>query len=263
MLRGALPLALLPFAFDVVYLALNPGLLPPGPFLEFSLPLPFPTLAQVLGPGPETLSFFPLYPPPEAGQLSTVLLLATLGVQAYLTAGYLGTLEVLRVGGSLRAFFRRAAHLFSRLFAFTALVAVLLLAPFVSQTPDRLVSLFVLLAVLVVLYFLFLTPFGIAVDDLPLGVAFRRSLEYAFQSWREVVPFVLAYAGVTALASLAVQLLFILPPFLALPAAAAFFAVLGTGLTLGTLHLYEGLVPKEVLPTAVPRPQGVEEAAST
>ncbi len=262
--KAALPLMLLPLAVDAILLSLNPALIPGEPSAEFTTPMPFPSLSQITGQPLGALPFLPLYPPWELGQFTTPVLLAFLGILSFLTAGYLGALEAVRVGGSLRTFLRRAVSLFTRMFAFNALIAVVVLVqvPFLMGYPSGvLVSVFVLGALLIILYFLFLTPFSIAVDDLHLGLAVRRSVELAYQGWRDVLPYCLAYAGATALASAAVLLLLTtLPLVLGILLSAGLYGALGTALVISSLYLYEGLVPKEPLPAEAPAPVLAEEA---
>ncbi len=182
-----------------------------------------------------------------------------------MTAGYIGALEGIRVEGSVRSFLRKAAILFSRIFAYNALVAVIVLVqvPFLMGYPaGLLVSLFVLAALIVIFYFIFLIPFVITVDDRALGFAVRRSLELAYRGWREIVPYCLAYAGITAAASGAVLLLLtLLPSLLGALLAVGLYGALGTALVMSTLYLYEGLSPVEPLPAKAPAPKPAEEAA--
>ncbi len=256
---------LLPFAFDALVLFLNPTLIPRDPSVEFTLPMPFPSLSQVSGQSWGAVPFLPLYPPWEVGQMTTPVLLAFLGATSLLTAGYLGALEAARVGGPLRTFAKMAVTLFSRIFAFNALVAVIVLVqlPFLTGYPSGLpVSLFVLAAVLAVLYFLFLTPFCIAVSGAPLGPALRRSVGLAYQRWREVLPYCLAYAAITVLASAVVLILLrFLPPAPGILLAAGFYAATGTALVISSLYLYEGLIPEEPLPAEAPARTPAEDAA--
>lgn len=260
----ALPLFLVPFAFDVVILFLNPQFLTPSnPSVEFTLPMPFPSLSQVQGQTSASPPFFPLYPPPALGQLSAPVLLLILGVQSYVAAGYLATLEMVRRGDTSRRFLGGANYLFSRIFAFNALIAVflLLLEPFLrgyEQGPFT--SLFILSALLILLYFLFLTPFIVVVDDLSLGDALRQSMQLALQSRQEVLPYCLAYAAITLLASAAVILLLPLPMVGTL-ISAGLYSLLGTALVASTLHLYDELRPKEAVAAKVPSPRPAEEAA--
>lgn len=263
--KAALPLMLLPFAVDALVLLLNPALLPEDPSVEFTLPMPFPSLSQATGQSWGALPFLPLYPPWDLGQLTTPVLLAFLGGLSFLSAGYLGSLEAVRVGGPLRNFPRMAITLFSRIFAFNALVAVIVLVPmpFLEGYPSGLpTSLFVLLALLVVLYFLFLTPFCIAVSGFPLGPAIRRSVGLAYRSWRQVLPYCLAYAGITALTSFVVLLLLtVLPSVPGILLAAGLYGTTGTALVISSLYLYESLVPEEPLPTDAPARAPAEDAA--
>lgn len=258
--RRALPLMLLPFIFDLLVLLFYPRAEVPAPSVEFSLPLPLPSVAQAYGQAMGATPFFPIYPEPLGGQLTAALLLLLLGVQAYVAAGYLGALEAVRVGALSRHPLRFANLYFSRIFAFYALIGVVLLvmAPFLEGLP----SFFVFPGLLVLLYLLFLTPFAIAVDDRPLGAAFQQSVGLALTAWREVLPFCLAWAAATLLLSAAVN--FLLPlPVVGLPLAAALVAVLGTALVAATLHLYDGLRPKEPVPATAPLPTPTEEAVPT
>ncbi len=254
-----------PLAFDLVILLAYPGLVTAQGSVEFTLPVPLPSISQVHGQPRGSPPFFPIYPAPEMGQLTAPIILLMLGVQSYLTAGYLGALETARVGGSTRPFFRFANVYFSRVFAFNALIAVILLVlePFITGfSYGLLVSIFTVSALILILYFLFLTPFSIVVDDYVLGEAFRRSVELSLQAWREILPYCLAYATVTILTSGA--LVFLVGfPIIGVPLAAALYGLVGTALVASTLHLYDGLQPEEVLPVAVPRPKPVEEAAPT
>lgn len=256
---------LLPFALDALVLFLNPTLVPEKPSIEFTLPMPFPSLSQVSGQTWGAVPFLPLYPPWEVGQLTTPVLLAFLTTMSFLTAGYLGALEAVRVGGPLRNFLRMAVAMFSRIFAYNALVAVIVLVqmPFLAGYPSGLpISIFVLLAVLVVLYFLFLTPFCIAVSGFPLGPALRRSVGLGYRCWREVLPYCLVYAGITAIASTVVLvLLTYLPPVLGILLSAGFYGATGTALVISSLYFYESLLPEEPLPAKMPARAPAEDAA--
>ncbi len=265
MVRRALPLALLPFAFDVVLYFLDPGQPLADSSVEFALPMAFPSLSQVYGQPPAAPPFFPLYTFPDLGQLTAPILLLFLGVQSYVTAGYLGALETIRLGGFPKHILKLANTFFSRIFAFNALIAVLLLVtePFLRGFPvGPIHSIFILFAILLILYFLFLTPFCVAVDHCPLAYALRTSVQLAREAWREVLPFCLAYAAITVLVSASVFLLIDLP-LVGLPLSAGIYSLIGTALVASALHLYDGLRPEEALPVSLPRPTPTEEAVST
>lgn len=260
--RWALPLALVPFALDLMMFFFQPGLAVAKESAEFTLPVPLPSLPQVHGQMSGSLPFFPLYTAPEMGQLTAVFLLVFLSLQSYATSAYLALLEGSRRGRGVRRFLRLGSLYFSRIFAFNALVAVILLTlESFFVTPTLILSPFIMAGALAFLYFVFLTPFAVVVDDYALGPAFRRAVELAYREWRELIPYCLAYVTITLLVSAAFVLL--------LPSTAlgtligiALYSVLGTALVASTIHLYRGLLPKEEL--AVPaRPSAIEEVVPT
>lgn len=264
--RRAKTLLLVPLALDLLVLLVLGATegLPEAPLaLALTLPVALPSVFQVHGPQDQVLPFDPLHALPDLGEMSLVLLLLVLVLQSFLAAGYLGRLEAIR--GSRRVgFVAGGSRFFSRLLAYHALVTFLLLAAAPSLRglhglgPG---ALFVLAAVLALLYALFLTPFAIAVDDLPFSAALRRSVELAFHHAPQVAPYVVAYAALTLLLSGGVHLLALLGPA-GLLAATLLTAAVGTALVASTLHLYAALRPREVLPTPVPRPLPAEEPAS-
>ncbi|MCJ2519558.1 MAG: hypothetical protein LN412_01235 [Candidatus Thermoplasmatota archaeon] len=255
----------LPFAFDFLMLYFYPLEAAAEASVEFALPVAFPSISQVYGQALGELPFFPLYAAPDMGQLTAPFLLLFLGIHSYVTAGYLGALEMTRLWGSPGRFFKSANVYFSRVFAFDALIAVILLVlePFIMDTSSGLLlSLFILSALLLIIYFLFLTPFCVVVDDCALGMAFRKSVKMVSQAWKEVLSYCLAYAAITILASAAVILLLDLP-FVGAPLSIGLYGLLGTALVASTLHLYDGLQPKEALPLPTPRPKVAEEVVPT
>ncbi len=263
--KKALPLAALPFALDLFVQQLYPGRAVTDASVEFTLPVPFPSLSQVHGQPSGAVPFFPIYPPPDLGQLTAPVLLLLLGIQSYAAAGYLGALDSARLGGRIRRLLKLANIYFARVFAFNALIAVILLVlhPFMeSLSYGALVSIFTVFALLIILYFLFLTPFCIVVDDYVLAEAFRKSVELALQAWREVIPYCLTYATITVLASAAILLLVALP-IAGIPLAVGLYGLLGTALVASTLHLYDGLRPEDVLPVSAPHERPAEEAVPT
>ncbi|MFQ6012769.1 MAG: hypothetical protein ACE5LS_03890 [Thermoplasmata archaeon] len=253
-------LLLVPLGFDLAMLALVaiPAVVSP----QFTLPVALPSVAQVWGPGDGALPFYPLYMLGASGDLATALLLLVLVVQSYLTAGYVGRLEMARRAGRGEGFFASANRAFPRVLAFLAITTFLLLAasPFLLGGLGRgPAALFVLAAVLGLLYFLFLTPFVVVVDNAPLSLALRMSIELAARRFPEVVPYCLGYATLSLLASIAFFLVgwglvgLLLFPIL--------YSLLGTALVGSTLYLYAGLRPVEPVPAATPGPEAVEEAA--
>lgn len=262
--RGIL---LLPVALDGVLVALllatdSLSDLPSG--LSFALPVAFPSLFQVASFDGTGSVFDPRYQLPALGEGTLALLVLVLVAQSFLAAGYLGRLEGLRKGARDAPFTRLASRAFPQLLAYHAVTAFLLLlaAPFLAGPvgPD-LLTLFLLGGVLVVLYFLFLTPFALVADGLPFSLGLHRSVELALSGARETVPFVLAYGVFTLLLSAAVALLSTLGAaglFLALPLVGA----VGTGLVAATLYLYVGLRPLEPLPAPAPQEVPAEEVAS-
>ncbi len=251
-------LLLVPLGFDLAMLALvvTPAMVSP----QFTLPVALPSVAQVWGSGGGALPFYPLYMLGPSGDLATALLLLVLVVQSYLTAGYVGRLETARRAGTGEGFFASANRAFPRVLAFLAITTFLLLAasPFLlgdlGQGPA---ALFVFAAVLGLLYFLFLTPFVVVVDNAPLALALRVSIELAARRFPEVVPYCLGYATLTLLASIAFYLVgWGLVGLLLFP---VLYSLLGTGLVGSTLYLYAGLRPEEPVPTTTPSPEAVEE----
>ncbi|MEE9163993.1 MAG: hypothetical protein V3U17_04275 [Thermoplasmata archaeon] len=251
-------LLLVPLGFDLAMLALvvTPAMVSP----QFTLPVALPSVAQVWGSGGGALPFYPLYMLGPSGDLATALLLLVLVVQSYLTAGYVGRLETARRAGTGEGFFASANRAFPRVLAFLAITTFLLLAasPFLlgdlGQGPA---ALFVFAAVLGLLYFLFLTPFVVVVDNAPLALALRVSIELAARRFPEVVPYCLGYATLTLLASIAFYLVgWGLVGLLLFP---VLYSLLGTALVGSTLYLYAGLRPVEPVPTTAPSPEAVEE----
>ncbi|MDX1534420.1 MAG: hypothetical protein R3291_02235, partial [Thermoplasmata archaeon] len=173
-------LLLVPLAFDVGMLAI--AVVPETASVQFGLPVALPSVAQVRGPEAGALPFYPLYLLTVSGDLGTALLLLLLVVQGYLAAGYLGRLETIRRGASGEGFLSAANRAFARVLAFLAITTFLLLAasPFLLEGLDLgAAALFVFAAVLGLFYFLFLTPFIVVVENAPLSVAFRTSVELA------------------------------------------------------------------------------------
>ena len=252
-------LLLIPLAFDLLLLTL--AVLPQMPSPQFTLPVALPSVAQVRGPGAGALPFYPLYGLAVAGDLATTLLLLLLVVQAYLAAGYVGRLEMVRRKQTDGSFFALANRAFARVLAFLAITTFLLLAagPFLlGGLALGGAALFVFAAVIALLYFLFLTPFVVVVENAPLSVALRTSVELAARRFSEVVPYCLGYATITVLASSAFALLgWGLVGLLLFP---VLYSVVGTALVGSTLYLYAGLRPLEPLPLSAPEPETVEDA---
>ncbi|MEE9592101.1 MAG: hypothetical protein V3W28_00790, partial [Thermoplasmata archaeon] len=231
-------------------------------------PVALPSIAQVRGPGAGALPFYPLYMLRASEDLATALLLLTLVVQAYLAAGYMGRLEMIRRREVRGGFFASANRAFARVLAFLAITTFLVLAasPFLLDGFARgPAALFVLAAVLGLLYFLFLTPFAMVVSNTPLSHAFRTSIELAARRFSEVVPYCLAYATITLLTSIAFFLASLalsrigweLAGLLVFP---ILYSVVGTALVGSTLYLYAGLRPAKPIPSAAPEPEAVEDA---
>ncbi|MFQ5986868.1 MAG: hypothetical protein ACE5KQ_05870 [Thermoplasmata archaeon] len=251
-------LLLVPVGLDLAMLLI--AAIPPGASPQFTLPVALPSVSQVRGPGEGALPFYPLYMLTASGDLATALLLLVLVVQSYLTTGYLGRLERIR-SGRTGGFFASANLAFARVLAFLAITTFLLLAasPFLLEgLVQGPATLFVFAAVLALLYFLFLTPFVVVVDNAPLSLALRRSIELAARRFPEVVPYCLGYATITLLASIAFFLVGWGPVgVLVFP---VLYGIVGTGLVGSTLYLYEGLRPVEPVPVLTPEPEPVEEA---
>ena len=250
-------LLLVPLAFDLAMLAIVIAPLTASP--QFTMPVALPSVAQVRGPGAGALPFYPLSILAVSGDLAILLLV--LVVQSYLVAGYVGRLEMVRREASVGGFFASANLAFARVLAFLAITTFLLLAagPFLlGGLTGGPAALFVFAAVLGLFYFLFLTPFVIVVDNAPLSVALRRSVELAARRFSEVVPYCLAYATITLLASIAFFLVGWGP--VGLLVFPVLYSVLGTGLVGSTLYLYAGLRPVEPVPASTPEPEAAEEA---
>lgn len=257
-LKARLLLAI-PLGFDLAMLAL---VVPATTSPQFTLPVALPSVSQVRGSGGAALPFFPLYVLPSLGDLTLTLLLLVLVVQAYLAAGYVGRLEVLRGTGAKEGFFAAANRAFARILAFFAITTFVLLvsAPLLRrQEGPELAAYFVLALVLGVLYFLFLTPFVVIMDNTPLSMGLRNSIRLAAREFRELVPYCLGYAAITLLASIAFHLLGWGPVGLFL--FPVLYSVVGTALVGSTLYLYAGLRPAEPMPAGAPEPEALEEAA--
>jgi hypothetical protein len=251
-------LLLIPLAFDLGMLAV--AVIPPMASPQFTLPVPLPSIAQVQGPGAGALPFYPLYILGVSEDLATALLLLLLVVQGYLAAGYVGRLEMARRRATTGGFFAVANRAFARVLAFLAITTFLILAasPFLlGGLALGAAALFVFATVIALLYFLFLTPFVVVVENAPLAVALRTSVELAGRRFAEVVPYCLAYATITLLVSSAFFL--VGGGLLALLLFPVVYSIVGTGLVGSTLYLYAGLRPVEPLAVATPEP--VEEAA--
>ncbi len=252
-------LLLVPLAFDVLMLAI--AVIPQMPSPQFTMPVALPSVAQVRGPGAGALPFYPLYVLAPSGDWATALLLLLLVVQAYLAAGFVGRLEMVRRKQSGGGFFAVANRAFARVLAFLAITTF----PLLAASPFLLgglalggAALFVFAAVIALLYFLFLTPFVVMVENAPLSVALRMSVELAAHRFREVVPYCLGYVTITFLASSAFFLLGW--GFAGLLLFPVLYSVVGTGLVGSTLYLYAGLRPVEPLPVSTPDPETVEDA---
>ncbi|MFQ5907353.1 MAG: hypothetical protein ACE5JE_00780 [Thermoplasmata archaeon] len=259
-------LLLVPLAFDLAMLAIV--VVPPVMSPQFTLPVALPSVAQVRGPGAGGLPFYPLYILAASGDLSTALLLLALVVQSYLAAGYVGRLEMVRRREVQGGFFASANRAFARVLAFLAITTFLVLAasPFLLEGFARgAAALFVFAAVLGLLYFLFLTPFAIVVDNAPLSLAFRASVELAARRFSEVVPYCLGYATITLLTSIGFFLASIGLSRIGWGLAGLFlfpilYSLVGTALVGSTLYLYAGLRPPKPLPASIPEPEAVEDA---
>jgi len=241
-------LALLPFLVDSVFLT--------GRFaqsistytfrigVKFSLPFYFPSLTNVYDfparPGISTeLPVFGLAP--IFGSASAILYTVIL---AYVSAGYLGRLHS-SITGTLSTILDSANKYFLRILAYAALWLGLTLVGVIIALANPLSAVLYVLLLIVVNYFLFLTPFAIVADNVSLTEGLRRSLNASGSLSSRTIPYVLLYGLVTIVVSVPVYLILNFG-LLSFFAALAGFAFIGTVLVASTFCFYSNIAPQEM-----------------
>ena len=249
-------LAILPFILDLIFLTgreintFSANVVRFG--IKFSFPDHFPSLTDFFN--------FPTTTGIQTSLLlfSDVLILALLSfvvstiLVSFVSAGYLGKMNSIRKGEP-SSFLNQASKYFARILAYGVVLLLLILigTPFVL-TSLALGFLYVI-GFFVIYYFIFLTPFGIVVDNLAFEEALRRSINLATSRASKTLPYVIVYLILTALISIPIYGLMNagFPGFLI---SLVISALVGTVLVASTLHLYVQLTEPTTPPITLTPP---------
>jgi hypothetical protein len=160
---------------------------------------------------------------------------------AFLGAGYLGSLYS-SITGTASSFVSSATKFFLRILAYALLWLGLSLLGIVIALANPMSAVIYFLSLILVNYFLFLTPFVIVVNDTSFTKALERSVETSASLSSRTIPYVLLYAFVTAVVSVPVYLIlnFGLLGYLIALAVVAF---IGTALVASTFYFLSSLTP--------------------
>lgn len=235
-------LAILPFIVDLFFQtgkaidAISSNTIHYG--VKFSFPDHFPSLTDFFAfPSPSGIQ---TNTPNFSSQpfLTLAYFLALAVVSSLVTAGYLGKMNAARLGES-SSFITDASKYFLPILIYNLFVVALILVDFlfILALLSLLLGILFLLAFFVIYYFVFLTPFGIVVDNLRFSDALIRSKNLASTKASDTLGYVVLYAILTAIISVPVSA-FMNGGLSGFLIAVAISAFAGTALVASTLHLY-------------------------